>query len=146
MGKPLEKLQILKEWELTEKNMLTKFLDLFMDNWNFVPIGQNLHFDFNWLIQRAKIVLDKEIPYRWLFCEKPYIDIKPILIIWNRGNFRMSGLHNLLDEEDGAKIAEWYRQRDYKQIIEYVTKEAETFIKVYQNLKAQIPKISPLYT
>jgi len=138
-GRPLGKLTILQEWKSSEEQILNKFLPLFLDNWTFVPIGSSLAFDFRFIKARAKKIVKKEIPWQWLFHGRPYLDLKPILIIWNRGNFKLSGLNSLLDMPHID--IEWYKNKQYDKIIGYIKQEAENFIDVYQTLKREIPKI-----
>jgi len=122
--------------------MIKKFLTLFTTSvWLFIPIGLNLAFDFNFIKERTKIVLGKEITLKMLY-QRPYIDIKSILIIWNRGNFRGSGLHSILDDTStGKKVTEWYKNKEHKKIINYIEEEAEAFITTYQKIKTHIPTI-----
>ena len=92
-GAPLTELTILKEWESSEKMILETFLPFFIGDtpFSFLPIGQNTLFDLWFLRYRAKSVLGRDLKVDYLFHEKPFLDLKPILIILNRGHFRAYG-------------------------------------------------------
>ncbi len=54
-GEPIGVLNILKEWESSEKEILTDFLpNLTKYAWDFIMIGNNLLFEFSFLTYRAK--------------------------------------------------------------------------------------------
>ncbi len=132
-------LTILKSWESSEKEILGKFYSIFSpdDPFKFIPIGENLSFDFLMLHNRWKRI-GIEVPLKTLI-DHPYIDIKPILVILNEGSFKGASLKKFLRKEDGAKVPEWYAQEDYGVIEDYIRREAEDFIQFYQQLKKEIP-------
>jgi len=55
-GEPIGDLKILKEWESTEKEILTEFLPNLKKEYkfDFIMIGNNLIFDFMFLTYRAR--------------------------------------------------------------------------------------------
>ncbi|HGE72072.1 TPA: hypothetical protein ENX78_14635 [Candidatus Poribacteria bacterium] len=138
------KLEILTEWdEGSEKSMLEKFRDIFITNnhFDFIPIGVNLYgYDLIVILKRFKAhgILDID-PFAF-FRDRPVIDIKPILVLINRGSFR--GYTDIIKKEHGTKIKEWYNNRNYEKIIEYITQEAQSIIKAYQILKEDLPEFS----
>jgi len=132
---------ILKSWESSEKDVLERFYSIFSpdDSWKFVPIGLNLSLDFFSLHYRWKRI-GIEVPLRILFDEHPYIDIKPILVIFNRGSFKGANLQKFTGKEhSGIEISEWYAKKDYAAIEEYIKDEADKFIKLYQFSKQRFP-------
>lgn len=148
-GKPLDELQILKEWISSEENILREFLavskfdskDTHEAEWNFVPIGENLiGFDLLFLRERLIEVLGVRLPLEWLIRRKAYLDIKPILIVWNRGYFKNFSLTKFMPYS-GDMIPKWYKEEQFEKIIDYVRCEARTFLENYQRLKEEIPKI-----
>jgi DNA polymerase elongation subunit (family B) len=147
-GQKRDELKILKDWESSEKDILQKFFSVFnpkpvnpKDTWNFIPIGYNLPFDFTSLLFRwEKIGI--EVPSRKLFYEKPYLDIKPIVIMFNKGSFTGAKLEKFIGKQhSGIKVSEWYEQKDYASIQKYIEDEAEGFINLYQCLVHKLPNI-----
>jgi hypothetical protein len=142
-GKPLGRLEILKEWELSEKEILNRFLDIFGHNvnpWNFIPVGFNLRFEFLFLITRVKEVLGVNLPIKWLFYDKPYLDIKSTIVMINNGNFKGSKLSWFTNKKDhGHKIPVWYEQKQYQEIENYIKEETNEFIEAYQFLLRELP-------
>jgi len=130
-------LTILKSWESSEKEILQKFYNTFAPYtpFSFIPIGENLSFDFLMLHNRWKRV-GIEVPLETLI-DHPYIDIKPILVILNEGSFKGASLKKFLGKEGGAKVPEWYAKGDYGAIEDYIRCEAEDFIQFYQQLKKE---------
>lgn len=136
-------LTILKSWESSEKEILKKFYNIFQPTkpFEFIPIGMNLNFDLFMLHNRWKRI-NIEVPLRTLIYDHPYIDIKPILVILNDGSFKGASLERFIGKKDtGAKIPEWYANRDYVAIERYIHDEAERFIHFYQKLKKKIPNV-----
>ncbi len=140
-GERKGELNILKSWESSEKDILQRFYNIFSpeDKWKFVPIGCNLSFDFFSLLCRwSKIGI--KVPLKNLFVEHPYIDIQAILVIFNRGSFSGSTLGKFIGKQySGLKVSEWYAQKDYTSIQEYIEDETDRFIKLYQFLLQRLP-------
>jgi len=137
-------LTILKSWELSEKEILNEFYKIFSpDNpFQFVPIGENLSFDFFALHHRWKSI-GIEVSLKTLIYDHPYIDIKPILVILNEGSFKGASLKKILGKSGGANVPEWYADRNYDAIDDYIRREAENFIQFYRELKKEIPLCLP---
>ena len=146
-GKPRGELSILQEWESSEANILRRCLDKLKPDsaypdFAFVPVGDNLRFDFWFLRERWNRVLGVDIPYERLFYNKPHVCTKSILIISNEGLFKGHGLSDRLGlERENVKVPDWYARGEYDQIIDYVRREAETFFRHYEMLKREIPQI-----
>ena len=142
-GEKKDELKILKAWESSEKDILQKFYDKFSlnDKWAFIPIGYNLPFDFTSLLYRWRKI-DIDVPARNLFSEKPYIDIYPIVIMFNKGSFRGATLGKFIGKQhSGLKVSEWYEQKEYDLIKKYIEEEADGFINLYQCLINKLPDI-----
>ncbi len=134
---------ILKSWESSEKDILERFYSIFSpeDVWKFVPVGCNLSFDFFSLLYRWRKI-GIEVKPKILFSEHPYIDIKSILVIFNEGSFKGATLEKFIGKRDsGLRVSEWYAEKDYAAIQEYVEDEADRFIKLYQFLAQKMPGI-----
>ena len=140
-GKPISSLHILEEWETSEEAILREFLPcLRTENpFDFIMVGKNLLFDFMFLSHRAKKHGLNGLNLRH-FHKRVSLDIKPILIMINRGNFK--GYDKVLDkigELAEVKVYQLYEERKYPEIIEYIRKEAEVLIRGYQILKKEMP-------
>jgi hypothetical protein len=109
-----------------------------------VPIGMSLVFDLFSLYYRWKRIGIK-VSLKTLFFDHPFLDIKPILVILNKGSFKGANLGNFIEfpqkEEFRAKIGEWHKNKNYTEIEEYISKEADGFIELYQKIKRKLPDL-----
>ncbi len=136
-------LTILKSWESSEKDILQRFHAIFdpEDTWRFVPVGCNLSFDFFSLLYRWRKI-GIEVPPKILFSSHPFIDIKSIIVMFNKGSFAGATLGKFVGKRDsGLRVSEWYAEEDYVSIQEYIEDEADRFIKLYQFLVQRLPDI-----
>lgn len=149
-GEPIDELNILKRWEYEDKKKAEKeMIEAFIPNlkcrrWDFVFAGKNLTFDFCLLDRRMRQYGLGEFDLQCLY-DRAILDIKPILVMMNNGNFigydKVIPKTNPLENKD---IPELYRQKKYDQIIQYIKDEAEDFVKAYQILKREMPKLKNL--
>ena len=142
-GEPVGELKILKRWESSEKEILENFLPkLTCYHWDFVFIGKNLLFDFNMLHQRMKHYNLGEIDLR-CYDKRVTLDIAPLLVLMNRGNFRdydkIIPKTNPLENKDIPKL---FREGKYPEIIQYINDETKDFVKAYQILKRELPSLT----
>jgi hypothetical protein len=142
-GAPIGELNILKRWESSEEGIIKAFHpNLTCYHWDFVFIGKNLLFDFCFLSQRMKHYGFDEFDIRCLQ-ERVWLDIKPILVIMNNGNF--IGYDKVLPKTNpltNDKIPQLFLEEKYPEIIEYIKNEATDFIKAYQTFKGEIPSLT----
>ena len=142
-GEKRGELNILKSWDSSETKILETFYPIFdlEDRWKFIPIGCNLSFDFTSLIYRwRKIGIN--INAKHLFTEHPYIDIQPILIMFNKGSFQGASLEKFAGKQcSGYRVIDWYEKKDYLAIQNYIEDEANKFLKLYQYLIQKLPDI-----
>lgn len=141
-------LKILKEWESSEKTILTDFYKIFhianpndmKAKWNFVAIGHNLSSDFAHLAHRWNTV-GINVKATPLFAQHPYIDIQSTLIMMNKGDFGAT-LHKFAGTTwKGSAIAEWYQNKDYKSLQSYIEDETTCFLKWYQYFVQRLPEV-----
>lgn len=127
-GEPINELQILKEWESSERKILGAFLPKIQcDNpWSFIMFGKNILFDFDFLDKRA----DKYgfNGFDLAYCHNcVFLDLKHVLVLINKGNFK--GYDRILDV-DGAlanvNVPQLYMEKRFREIIEYIKKENNT--------------------
>lgn len=148
-AKPVGDLIILKEWQTSEKKIIEEFLGFSKlhcsENhaFHFIPVGDNLTFDLLFLQQRVKRLLNFQIPTWWLLHQKPKIDIRSILVLTNYGQFLASGLDQVVynRQSQSVKVPEWYKNRQYNEITEYIKQEAKDFIQFYQILRQKLPAL-----
>ena len=133
-GDPVGNLVILKEWELGEEELIKRFLTVFR-KWEFIPVGMNLGFDFRFLLTKIQKYTGGKIDLLEL-SSFPHLDIKPILVLMNGGNFKGAKLSNFTEKgQNGIAIPLYYKNKEYDKILGYVEKEAIEFIKFYKYLK-----------
>ena len=139
-GEATGELIILKEWELTERKMLEKFIeDTKIDSnyaFDFVPTGYNLSFEHNFLKERT--ALHSLNPLDIL--NKPFIDLRAFGIIMNKGEFKGSGLDKITGKEmSGKQVPVWYANKDFDRIIKYIENETKYFIEFNVWLYKEMP-------
>ena len=141
-GKPIGELIILKEWESSEKEIIKKFVidSKILDSYafSFVAIGYNLTFEHNFLKRRAQINNLTEID----ILTQPFIDLRAIGILMNKGQFKGSGLDKMTGKKnDGSNIPLLYNNERYDEITEYIKNETEEFIKFNVWLYKEMPEL-----
>lgn len=140
-GKPIGKLTILKAWESSEREILQEFIEtsgILEGEWNFIPLGYNLGFEHNFLFKRAEM---NGFPHLDIL-NKPFIDLRAIGILMNRGNFKGSALNDITGKKgEGRQVPIWYAQKDYDSIIDYIKNEAEEFVKFAEWLYKEMPEL-----
>ncbi len=145
-GVPIEPLTILKEWEAgsSERKILEEFKPYIITNvWNFIPLGYNLNFEFKFLRHKFKEYFNIDFSADE-FLERPKNDLKLIGVILNDGIFKGATLDSFTDKEHGGfMVPIWYRKGDYDAILNYVRKETNAFLDVWQKLKKDLHSLLP---
>src|SRR3989338_10778379 len=104
----LGELTILKEWESSEKHIIEEFIRLTGINdehpFSFVPVGFNLSFEHNFLRQRS---FQHGIILRDIL-GKPFIDLQPLAVLMNKGEFKGTSLDALTKKPHDGKIIPAY--------------------------------------
>jgi len=142
-GYPKGPLKILKTWEegCSEKKIISDIAPLLLqsDPFIFVPVGNNLVFDFKFIASKLQQHLSLDVDTLY-FLNRPHLDLKHVLILINGGNFK--GYHNILGKSnDGKKIPEWYSNQEYTKIIQYVKSEATSFTNMCTKLQQLLPTL-----
>jgi len=139
-GKPEEPLTILTSWDegSSEFKILNQIVPLITSTnpWRFVPVGNNLNFEFKFLLSKIASYFDFNIDPLF-FHSRPYIDLKHVMILLNRGRFKGYNLF-LKKIETGVKIPTWYKNKEYLKIMKYIEMEAEAFTDFYSNISMLI--------
>ena len=140
-------LGILKGWELGEASLLKRVLKLGVFEaeparaFEFIPVGVNLAFDYNFLITRMR----KTGVRRWtlsqaleVFHSKPMKDMKTALVMMNDGSFVGSGLDRFTRKKRSAGhvMLRLWAERNYQGIEKYIRGEAAGFFEVYGQVTA----------
>ena len=145
-GEPMDRINILKRWESSEKDILTQFYpNLRCKPFAFIFIGKNLFFDFCILNERLKHHGLGEIDLRCLN-ERVSLDIKPILVIMNDGSFK--AYDKVIPKTNATSndmIPRLYAEKKYSEIIKYIEDEAKDFVRAYQIFKKEIPSLKRFF-
>ena len=139
-GKAIGPLVILKEWELTEREMLLKFIRDCkigsVDKFDFIPVGYNLGFEHNFLKERTLRNDVRQLDILGM----PFIDLHALGILMNNGEFKGSGLDKLTGKAmSGRLIPEWYGAKEYDKIRDYIVNETESFLEFHAWLCREMP-------
>jgi len=88
---PVTDLEVLKIWEFkSERELIKTFLEyskLFEEPFTFVPVGVNLVYGLAFIYTRARRYRLVSEPLVDILRWKPFIDLKPVLVIINKGRF-----------------------------------------------------------
>ena len=139
-AKPVGPLKILKEWESDEKTILTEFISNSGINddykFNFIPVGFNLQFEHSFLIGRC--ITNNIKPVNVL--SRPFLDLKTVAVLMNRGEFKGASLHNMTNKpHGGGNIPQLYDEKKYGEIEDYIKKEADEFCNFCARLYTEMP-------
>ena len=142
-GKIIGDLTILKEWELGEKEMLRQFIDnspiTNKYSFDFVPVGYNLGFEHKFLLVKSS-KYDDLFPISIM--DRPCIDLRAIGILMNKGEFKGSGLDKLTGKKhSGSPLIDWYHEKNYGEIENYIVQETKEFVKWYEWLHTAMPEL-----
>jgi len=143
-GEAIGELVILKEWESSEKQIIEEFIrrSNILDSYDFsfVPVGYNLGFEHKFLKERSEI---NNLPSLDIL-NLPFIDLIAIGRLMNGGQFKGSGLSNLTGKQgNGNQIPDFYQNKEYDKIIDYIKNETEEFIKFNKWLYRKMPTLLP---
>ena len=128
-GEAIGDLNILEEWESSEREILEKFVkDTKIDSdyaFNFIPTGYNLGFEHNFLRERSA----KHSINPLDILSKPFIDLRAMGILMNKGEFKGSGLDKITGKEtSGRQVPLWYANKEYYRISKYIENETKKLI------------------
>ena len=141
-GKLIGDIHILKEWESDERTIVDKFrqqTDIVSSyEFDFIPVGYNLKFEHKFILEKSSKYFS--FPISVLF--KPHIDLHSIGILLNKGEFKDSGLDKLTNKPtSGEVVLEYYKNREYDKIEEYIKTEAIQFSYFFEWCHRELPKM-----
>ncbi|VVB73330.1 Uncharacterised protein [uncultured archaeon] len=139
-GKPAGRLNILKEWESSEKDIIRQFMEDsdVMDpyEFSFIPVGYNLNFEHNFLKTRSETHGLGTID----ILNHPFIDLRAFGVIMNRGEFKGSGLDKITAKPiPGINVPIWYENGQYDTIVKYIEDETKAFLQLNEWLYREMP-------
>ena len=142
-GRGVGPVNILKEWESSEKEILGEFLPkIHCDRqWDYVFVGDNLLFDFHFLDERLKHYGFEGMDLEHVK-KRPFLNLKYTLILMNDGQF--TGYTDILNQNakyDNSEIPGLYENEEYDEIEGYIIEEAESFTDLFSKLKSTLPKM-----
>lgn len=137
-------LNILRSWESSEKEILELFLPIFAGSnpFSFIAIGLNIPFMYSFILERSRIHgLEAPDPI-YLMGRKPYLDLKPLLVMMNKGSFKGASLDRFMElSYKGEDIPRLFFDSNFSRIEECIEEEAEKFQKLYRHLKDKAPSL-----
>jgi hypothetical protein len=73
---------------------------------------------------------------------RPFLDLKTVAVIMNKGEFKGASLHNMTNKpHGGSNIPQLYDEKKYAEIESYIKKEAEEFSNFCCSLYVKLPKL-----
>lgn len=128
-GNRIGELKILNIWELGEKELITQIYNLINPSnvWTFIPILINHTFDYRFFFAKFRkydLKIGEELTY---LHNHPILDLKPFLIISNNLDFKQYGLNK---PNSGKVVPEYYKNKEYNKIIDYIKEETEEFFRI----------------
>jgi len=100
---------------------------------HFVPVGNSLNFEFRFLAEKINKYFDVDLDVGY-FHSRPYIDLKPLMVLLNGGRFK--GYHLILNKpNNGSNVPIWYENKEYDKILDYIGAEATAFTSFYENVQ-----------
>jgi hypothetical protein len=138
-GEPLDVLVILREWESSEKDVVTTFYNQFfkpgLPLTDFIPVGLNLDYCYEMLLALFRKYGLAPPTSHELYYQRLRFDLKPIIVLLNNGSFAGASLDAFsLKKGEDRHMEKWYGKQDYGRIEHYVREEAGRFLKVFQYL------------
>ena len=135
-GKAKGQLHILKEWELGESGIIREFSNTPISSnykFDFIPVGRNLKFEHKFLQKKN---------YRISIFDRPCIDLEPIMVLMNNGEFKNSGLDMMIEKnQSGGSIPEWYKMGQFEKIESYIRQETRSFVDFFSWLCSEMPAL-----
>jgi hypothetical protein len=146
--KPMTELMILKIWELgSERTLIERFLkesSFFDDPFTFVPIGNNVIFHITFLHKRCEYYGLSDRPLWKVLYNKPFIDLKPVLVIANK--MRFTGYDSSIEDKMMIKsrdIPTLYSEGKYDDIIRHIYDKYKVVLGILQDACKLIASLHP---
>jgi hypothetical protein len=138
-GEPLEVPVILREWQHSEKEIVTLFYNEFfrpgIPVTQFIPVGLNLDYTYEMLLALfRKYGLSPPTSHE-LWYQRPRFDLRPVIVLLNNGRFAGATFDAFsLKKGEDRHMEKWYDKKEFGRIEHYIREEATRFLKVLQYL------------
>lgn len=146
-GRPGGPLTILKSWESSEREILSRFVretDFFdaSNPWAFFPTGFNLDFEYRFLLARLQRKrIDPGVPWDWAYT-KPDLDLHPVAILMNGGRYKGSSLEAFSRKPtSGHSVITALQTRDWPAVERYIELETNAFFELLTVLHRLMPDV-----
>ena len=139
-------LKIIKTWDSSEKEVLELFNPIFLGRgpFSFVAIGNNVPFMYTFLVERSRIHGIESPDPVYIFGSKPYLDIKPFLVLMNGGSFKGASLDRFTNLSlKGDAIPKLFYEGKFEAIEDHVREKAKEFQELYRHLKENSSSLVP---
>lgn len=145
-GKPLQDMEILREWTSSEEAIVTTFFDKFFrggqNKWIFIPVGYDLNAIWEMITYKFEEYLDRYFTNPGFHYTIPSIDLEPVVVLLNGGNFIGARLEKFTKEPGYKKnVKAWYEAENFDAIESAITSSASSFLTFYQKVKKNMPFI-----
>ena len=145
-GRPLQEMETLREWESSEEDIVTRFFNTFFrggqNKWIFIPVGYGLNAIWEIITLKFEQYLGPYFTNPWFYLTIPSLDLEPVVVMLNSGNFIGARLEKFTGEpEYKHRVKAWYEARDFEAIDSAIVSSASAFLTFYQRLKQRIPSI-----
>lgn len=138
-------LNVLTSWETSEREVLELFLPILTGSgpFSFIAIGLNVPFIYSFIVERAsRNGLDAPDPL-YLLGAKPFLDLKPVLVMMNRGSFKGASLERFANiSVPSESVPRLYREGRYDEILSHIREKASEFLKLYRHIKERLPELT----
>lgn len=144
-GKAIGELEILKEWESSEKEIVERFFKRFFADeyvWDFVAVGFNLNFEWEFLIAKFEKYIAGKFTSKDFHYSIPQVDLKPLVVLLNKGNFKGATLGKFTNKsQSGGIIKSYYENKQFEEIEKYIAEEANAYLDFLQKINSNIGKL-----
>ena len=145
-GKPIQEIEILREWNTSEEAIVTQFYNKFFrggqNKWIFIPVGYDLNTAWEIITRKFEQYLGADFKNKNFHYTIPHIDLASVVVLLNGGNFIGARLEKVTNLPDWKRnIKNWYPAGDFGSIEEHIKKSANSFLQFYQKAKKNMPVI-----
>lgn len=138
-GEPLDVLVICREWESSEKEIVTAFYNQFFRPGTpvtqFIPVGLNLDYPYEMLLALFRKYGLAPPTSHELWYQRPRFDLRPVIVLLNNGRFAGASLDAFsIKKGEDRHMEKWYDKKEFGRIEHYVREEAARFLKMLQYL------------
>ena len=140
LGNPLEPLTILKEWDNSERAILSGFYPI-MTEPKTIFVGKNLSFEYAFFGEKYRKYEMLDLTFED-FNKQMMIDVYSVCVLINKGVFLgwskiIQNTNSIMNHE----ILILYKNKQYDKILSYIKTETSDFLNFYRNIALLLPKL-----